>query len=92
MDDLKVDTIITDGYRAYPEIIESLGAKQQRCTFHVMKNLMDEINPIHTRLKRKIKNAQEKIEDLEEKLSVLKEKYQGKVGRIPKSDKKKNKK
>ena len=30
-----VYTIITDGYRAYPEIIESLGAKQQRCSFHV---------------------------------------------------------
>ena len=57
---LKVDTIITDGYRAYPEIIESIGAKQQRYSFHVMKNLMDDINPIHLSLKRKIKKQKKK--------------------------------
>lgn len=88
---LDVDTIITDGYRAYPEIIESLGAKQQRCSFHVMKNLMDDINPIHLSLKRKIKKAEEKIPELEEKLKVLQEKYAGKIGRIPKTDKKRQK-
>ena len=88
---LDVDTIITDGYRAYPEIIESLGAKQQRCSFHVMKNLMDDINPIHLSLKRKIKKAEEKIPELEEKLKALQEKYAGKIGRIPKTDKKRQK-
>lgn len=82
---LEVDTIITDGYRAYPEIIESLGAKQQRCSFHVMKNLMDDINPIHLSLKRKIKKAEEKIPELEEKLKALQEKYAGKIGRIQKN-------
>ena len=88
---LEVDTIITDGYRAYPEIIESLGAKQQRCSFHVMKNLMDDINPIHLSLKRKIKKAEEKIPELEEKLKALQEKYAGKIGRIQKTDKKRQK-
>ena len=88
---LKVDTIITDGYRAYPEIIESIGAKQQRCSFHVMKNLMDDINPIHLSLKRKIKKAEEKIPKLEQELKVLQEKYAGKVGKIPKTDKKRQK-
>ena len=91
LDGLKVDTIITDGYRAYPEIIESLGAKQQRCTFHVMKNLIDKINPIHSRLRRKIKRAEEKIPKLEEELLQLKEKYKGMKGRIKKSDKKRQK-
>ena len=57
---LEVDTITTDGYRAYPEIIESLRAKKQRCSFHVMKNLMDDIYPIHPSLKRKIKKAEKK--------------------------------
>ena len=88
---LEIDTIITDGYRAYPEIIESLGAKQQRCSFHVMKNLMDNINPIHLNLKRKIKKAEEKIPKLEEELKILQEKYKGKIGRIPKTDKKRQK-
>ena len=88
---MDVDTIITDGYRAYPEIIESLGAKQQRCSFHVMKNLMDDINPIHLSLKRKIKKAEEKIPELEEKLKALQEKYAGKIGRIQKTDKKRQK-
>lgn len=88
---LEVDTIITDGYRAYPEIIESLGAKQQRCSFHVMKNLMDDINPIHLSLKRKIKKAKEKIPELEKELKELQEKYKGKVGRIQKTDKKRQK-
>ena len=88
---LKVDTIITDGYGAYPEIIESIGAKQQRCSFHVMKNLMDDINPIHLSLKRKIKKAEEKIPKLEQELKVLQEKYAGKVGKIPKTDKKRQK-
>ena len=91
LDGLKVDTIITDGYRAYPEIIESLGAKQQRCTFHVMKNLMDDINPIHLSLKRRIKKAEEKIPKLEKELEVLKEKYAGKIGRPSKDDKKRQK-
>ena len=53
--DLEVDTIIKDGYAVYSEIIRSLGAKQQRYSFYVMKNLMDDINPIHLSLKRKIK-------------------------------------
>ena len=57
-----------------------------------MKNLMDDINPIHLSLKRKIKKAKEKIPELEEELKVLQEKYAGKIGRIPKSDKKKDKK
>ena len=91
LDGLEVNTIVTDGYRAYPEIIDSLGIKQQRCTFHVMKNLMDDINPIHLRLKRKIKKAEEKIPTLEEELNTLSEKYAGKVGRIPKTDKQRQK-
>ena len=52
---------------------------------------MDDINPIHLSLKRKIKKAKEKIPELEEELKVLQEKYAGKIGRIPKSDKKKTK-
>ena len=52
---------------------------------------MDDINPIHLSLKRKIKKAEEKILELEKELKVLQEKYTGKIGRIPKSDKKRQK-
>jgi len=49
---IKLDTIITDGYRSYPEIIEGLGAKHQLCTFHIMQNLMTKLNPyINTKKK-----------------------------------------
>ena len=37
---LKLNTIITDGYAAYSEIIKEIGAKHQICTFHIMQNLM----------------------------------------------------
>ena len=37
---LKLDTIITDGHRAYPEIIDELKAKHQICRFHIMQTLM----------------------------------------------------
>ena len=39
-DGIKLETIITDGYSSYNEIIEKLGAKHQLCTFHLMNNLM----------------------------------------------------
>ena len=40
---------------------------------------MDDINPIHLSLKRKIKKAKEKIPELEEELKVLQEKYAEKL-------------
>ena len=52
---------------------------------------MDDINPIHLHLKRKIKKVKEKIHELEKELKTLQEKYKGKVGRIQKTDKKKTK-
>ena len=52
---------------------------------------MDDINPIHLSLKRKIKKAKEKIPELEKELKELQEKYTGKVGRIQKTDKKRQK-
>lgn len=33
---LKLNTIITDGYNAYSEIIKEIGAKHHSCTFHIM--------------------------------------------------------
>ena len=51
--DLEVNTIVTDGYRAYDSIIDDLGFNHQRYTFHSMKNLIDKIIHKHNRLNRK---------------------------------------
>ena len=40
---LEVKTIVTDGYHAYSGIVEELGFNHQRCSFHSMKNLMDDL-------------------------------------------------
>ena len=42
---IELNTIITDGHSSYREIIDKLGAKHQLCTFHLMHNLMADLNP-----------------------------------------------
>ena len=49
------------------------------------------LEDMHLHLKRKIKKAKEKIPELEKELKALEEKYTGKVGRIQKTDKKRQK-
>lgn len=89
--DLNVKYIITDGDNRYPKIIKDLGYIQQRCTFHLMKNLMDALSPRHLRLRRKIKTLNETIPRKEKELEELSKKYAGKRGRIQKEDKKRRK-
>ena len=52
---LKIYTIITDGYKAYKDIIKDLGAKNQKCVFHIMQNLM---TPLQKNSKQKSKENQ----------------------------------
>ena len=85
---LEIDTIITDGYRAYPEIIEELGLKHQTCVFHKMKNLMDKLTPIHNSLRSKIRNLKREILQLEAKLKELEAEYVGVMGRQKNDDEK----
>ena len=82
----EIDTIITDGYRAYNSIIEDLGLKHQVCVFHKMKNLMDELTLIHNSLRSKIKNLKKEIPKLEAELEELEQKYKGIKGRPKESD------
>ena len=84
---LQVQYIITDGDNRYPKIIEELGYTQQRCTFHLMKNLMDALSPRHLRLRRKIKTIDETIPLKKQELDKLEKKYEGQVGRIKNEDK-----
>lgn len=58
-DGIKLETIITDGYSTYKEIIKNLGAKHQLCTFHLMHNLMTDLNPILHRKNNKIESLTE---------------------------------
>ena len=46
-----------------------------------MQNLMSKLNPVHNRLKRKIKSINTKIIKKENELTVLEKKYKGCVGR-----------
>ena len=59
---LKLNTIITDGYSAYPEIIEEIGSKHHSCTFHIMQRLMLPLQKHINKRNRSIKSIEEKIE------------------------------
>ena len=89
--DIKLDTIITDGYRSYPEIIGRLGAKHQLCTFHIMQNLMTKLNPYINTKNRLIESLIKSNEKKEAKIEELKNEMSLKRGRPKKSDKKANK-
>ena len=86
--EIKLETIITDGYRSYPEIIERLGAKHQLCTFHIMQNLMTKLNPYINTKKRLIESLTKSNEKKEAKIEELKNEMPLKRGRPKKSDKK----
>ena len=83
-----IDTIITDGHSAYPQIIDEIGAKHQLCRFHIMENLMKPVNKRINILNRKIKSLEKNIEENNIKIQKLKDKYPYKQGRPPKNDNK----
>lgn len=83
---IKLKTIITDGHSSYKEIIEKIGAKHQLCTFHLMHNLMTDLNPILGRKKRKIQTLTEHNEKKKNKIEELKNKQPLKRGRKKKTD------
>ena len=70
---LKLNTIIIDGYSAYPEIIEEIGAKYHSCTFHIMQRLMLPLQKHINKRNRSIKSLEEKIEKNTEKIEELKQ-------------------
>lgn len=88
---LEVISITTDGNNAYPSIVEALGAIHNRCVFHIMKNLMDDIKTNIRILKNRIEYLNNKIEENESQILVLKEYCEYKHGRPTKNDKEWNK-
>ena len=85
---LKIKTIVTDGYKAYEEIIEELGAKHQKCVFHIMHGLMNPLQKILNKKNKKIKDLETKITKNTTKINELKKKIPIKKGRAKKKDKK----
>ncbi len=83
---LKLNTIITDGYSAYPEIIEEIGAKHHSCTFYIMQRLMIPLQKHINKRNRSIKSLEEQIEKNTEKIEQLKNKMPLKKGRAKKTD------
>lgn len=86
IEDYDYHTIVTDGDNRYKKILDELNLNQQRCIFHSMQNLMSKLNPVHNRLKRKIKSINTKIIKKENELTVLEKKYEGCIGRPKKED------
>ena len=91
LDGLGYHTVVTDGDKRYKKILDELGLNQQRCIFHSMQNLMSRVNPVHNRLKRKIKSITEKIAEKEKQIFDIEEKYRGIMGKPKKDDIKRKK-
>ena len=85
-DGIKLETIITDGYSVYREIIKKLGAKHQLCTFHLMHTLMTDLNPILHRKNNKIESLKEQNDKKRNKIEDLKNEQPLKRGRKKKID------
>lgn len=83
---LKINTIITDGYKVYEDIIKDLGAKHQKCVFHIMQNLMTPLQKMINKYTKKIKHLENNINKKINKIKELKIKIPNKRGRIKKTD------
>lgn len=88
LDDIPHEIMVTDGYSAYPSIIEDFGMKQQRCVFHMLYNAGSMIYPIIRKLTRNNTGKYSKLDGINQKLEKALEEYDPQVGRIAKSDKK----
>ena len=86
--DKELNTIITDGYSAYPDIISKMGANHQNCVFHVMQILMKYLQKEVNRLNRKINSLNKKIKHNKDKIEQLKKQGPIKKGGVNKTDKK----
>ena len=62
LEGLPKKVLITDGYPAYPAIIEKICIKQQLCIFHIIKNHHDKSFKKINKLERKIKTLETKIQ------------------------------
>ena len=71
LNDLKKDTMITDGYTAYVPIIEKLHMTHQKCVFHKIMNQRTPVWKITNKLQRQLENKENQLEKTEEKIQQL---------------------
>ena len=83
---LKLKTIVTDGLKIYDEIIEELGAKHQKCVFHIMQGLMTPLQKLLNKKNKKINDLEKRINKKTKKLNDLYKKTPNKKGRAKKTD------
>ena len=89
LDDIPHSAMVTDGYSAYPSIIESFDMLQQRCVFHMMYNVGQEVYPIINRITRTNKDKYSRLDKTNEKLKKTLDAYEPTIGPI--TDKKQKK-
>ena len=63
--------IISDGDKALGIIIDEMDVPYQRCVFHIMQNLMNELIKPTNKIKRKIKTHTESIEKNKRKITFF---------------------
>ena len=78
--------IITDGRKSYKSIIEATGSIHHRCYFHVMQNLMTNLQKHINKITRQNKKLQTQIENLEQQIKQIKQKKIKYKGPIPHQD------
>ena len=83
---IKKDTIITDGYKPYQEIIKEMNLKHQLCAFHNLSNFMKKGHRKASKLKRRLKTLNNKIKYETNKIKEIKTKYKAKKSRPRKND------
>ena len=80
--------LITNGYSAYPTIIEKICINHQLCIFHIIKNKRTTSFRKIRKLEKRIETITNTIKDNEEKIEELKKYSKGKQGPPRKNDKK----
>ena len=88
LEGLPKKVLITDGYSAYPTIIEKICINHQLCIFHIIKNKRTTSFRKIKKLEKRIETITNTIKDNEEKIEELKKYSKGKQGPPRKNDKK----
>ena len=86
VDKFEIETIVTDGAKMYPAIMEKLGVKHKLCNFHKMQNLLKRMFGKLLSFNRKIKKLEDEIEENKARINEIIELRQGKTGRATREE------
>ena len=88
LEGLSKKVLVTDGYSAYPGIIEKICINHQLCIFHIIKNKRTPSFRKIRKLEKRIETIKNTIKDNEEKIGELKKYGKGRHSPPRKTDKK----